>query len=68
VIPPLPRPANYHNLLQNLHAGYQFGLAGRLISVALGLSLLVLSVTGFTVYLDMFKRRQKAGKKAVFWR
>ena len=67
-VPQPKRSANFHNLLQDLHAGYRFGLVGRLISVAVGVALLVLSITGLTVYLDMFRRRRKAGKREVFWR
>lgn len=68
VTPPKPRFTNYHNFLQDLHAGYAFGTVGRVISVLLGLSLLVLSVTGFKVYLDLYLRRRKLGKPGPFWK
>ncbi|MFC7049964.1 PepSY-associated TM helix domain-containing protein [Emcibacter nanhaiensis] len=68
ILPPLPKPAGYHLVLQNLHAGYSFDLIGRIISVLLGVSLLLLSGTGFFFYIDMYKKRKKGGKSGLFWK
>ncbi len=65
--PPEPR-FNWHNFLQDLHAGYRFGIVGRIISVLAGLSLIILVITGLNVYLDLFRRRRKAGKRNPFWK
>ena len=39
-----PKKKNYHYVLQDLHAGYFGGVAGRILSTLLGLSLLVLTL------------------------
>ncbi|MDK2770011.1 MAG: PepSY domain-containing protein [Sphingomonas sp.] len=57
-----------HGILQDIHAGYFFGLPGRILSVLLGVGLLVLSFTGLKVYFDLYLRRRKIGKKNPFWR
>jgi hypothetical protein len=33
-----------------------------------GISLMVLSVTGLWVYIEMWRRRRKADKHGFFWR
>jgi hypothetical protein len=39
-----------------------------LIAIALvSIVFFVLTVTGFFVYLDMWKRRRAAGKSGLFW-
>ena len=58
---------DWHYIMQDLHAGYYFGLFGRIISCLLGISLIVLSITGLNVYLDMHSRRKKQGRKGLFW-
>ena len=65
--PPPPKQKNFHYALQDLHAGYFLGLPGRIISTLLGLCVLVLSVTGIQVYLDMLHRRRAAGRAGWFW-
>jgi uncharacterized iron-regulated membrane protein len=59
-----PPPADYHYVLQNLHAGYEFGWTGRIISILCGLALAILCVTGLQIWWDMRKR----GKKGLFWK
>ena len=66
-LPALPGPRGYHEILQDLHAGYRFGLIGRLLSVGCGIALVVLSATGAWVYLDMYRRRRRAGRRRLFW-
>jgi hypothetical protein len=63
-----PPPADFHYTLQDLHAGYFFGWAGRIISLVSGLSILVITFTGFQLWWAMYKRRRAAGKKGFFWR
>lgn len=50
-----------------LHSGKYFGVWGVIIIMIAGLILLVLSITGFIVYLDMYRRRLKQGRKKLFW-
>ena len=56
-----------HYVLQNLHAGYVYGLPGQIVSILCGLTLLGLSATGLWVYVDMFRRRLKLGRRNPFW-
>jgi uncharacterized iron-regulated membrane protein len=65
--PPPPKKKNYHYVLQDLHAGYFLGMPGRILSTLLGLSLLVLSVTGIKLYIDLLRRRRQSGRKGLFW-
>lgn len=58
----------WHGWLQDLHAGYRFGLVGRLISVAMAVALLVLGITGLVIYVELYRRRRRAGRTALFWR
>lgn len=60
-----PPPADFHFVLQDLHAGYFFGWPGRIVSVLCGLSLLVLALTGLQMWWDMRRRRRKP---ALFWK
>ncbi|KHS43851.1 PepSY-associated TM helix domain-containing protein [Novosphingobium subterraneum] len=60
-----PRPADFHIVLQDLHAGYTFGWAGRIVSLLCGIALVVLSVTGFQIWWDLRKRRKN---REFFWK
>lgn len=59
-----PQPADFHYILQDLHAGYFFGWTGRVISILTGLALIILSVTGLKLWWDMRRR----GKKGLYWK
>ncbi len=52
-----------------LHSGELLGDAGRGMGVFAGLSLLFLTVSGFWIYLQMYRRRPKSGPrwKIFFW-
>jgi uncharacterized iron-regulated membrane protein len=56
-----------HFILLRLHRGEMIGPAGTAISIVCGLALLVLAATGLWMYLDMFGRRLRAGKRGLFW-
>jgi len=64
---PVPKRADYHYVLQDLHAGYFAGTAGRIISAFAAISLLVLGVSGLFVYVGMFVRRTRNGQRNLFW-
>ena len=59
-----PPPADFHYILQNLHAGYQFDWLGRIMSIVCGLTLAALSVTGLQVLWSMKRHRGKGW----FWK
>ena len=67
VLPEHRMTPGWHGWLQDLHAGYRFGIVGRLLSAAMAIALLVLSVTGLVVYVDLYRRRWRAGRRALFW-
>ncbi|SFG42421.1 PepSY-associated TM region [Novosphingobium sp. CF614] len=60
-----PPPADFHYILQDLHAGYFFGWPGRILSVLCGISLLVLALTGLQMWWDMRRGRRS---KSLFWK
>ena len=56
-----------HELVKKIHRGDFFGLPGRLMDLFAGLSLIFLSVSGLFMYVDLWRRRKRAGRKAMFW-
>jgi uncharacterized iron-regulated membrane protein len=62
-----PKP-NLHVLMIQLHTGKFFGPLGLIVIGVVSIVFLVLTVTGFLVYLDMWKRRRLAGKASLFWK
>jgi uncharacterized iron-regulated membrane protein len=56
-------PADFHYVLQDLHAGYFFGWTGRILSLISGLAVIVLTVTGLQIWWNMRRR----GKKGIYW-
>jgi uncharacterized iron-regulated membrane protein len=62
-----PKP-NLHVQMIQLHTGKALGGFGLIVMGLVSIIMLVLSVTGFIVYLDMWKRRRSAGKTGVFWK
>lgn len=51
-----------------IHSGKYFGLAGTVVMLLCGLTLLGLCLTGIAVYIDMFNRRRRVGKPKLFWK
>ncbi len=69
LLPPMPpQEKGWHYVLQDIHAGYFAGTVGRVVSALAGLGMLVLSATGLFVYLNLFRRRFRMGRKNPFWR
>jgi uncharacterized iron-regulated membrane protein len=62
-----PKP-NLHTTMIQLHTGKRFGPLGLIIIMLSSIAFLVLTITGFFVYLDMWKRRRGAGKTGLFWK
>ncbi len=60
-------PPNLHVMMIQLHTGRMLGPVGLGIMMLVSLVFLILTITGFMVYLDMWKRRRKAGKAGLFW-
>jgi uncharacterized iron-regulated membrane protein len=62
-----PFGVQIHEAMKHFHSGAMFGLPSRFMSLFAGLSLLFLSVSGLVVYLDLWGRRRKSGRKALVW-
>lgn len=60
-------PRTLRTIFILLHSGKYFGQAGLILIMLAGIALLVLSFTGLWVYLEMWRRRRKAGKRGLFW-
>ncbi len=55
-------------LIRRIHSGAILGEPGTILGILWGLALVILSVTGGWVYLDMYrKRRRNSGKSGLFW-
>lgn len=67
-LPPPPKKTDWHYILQDIHAGYFLGTFGRILSCLLAISLFIISYTGLQIYIDLFKRRKKIGRKGLFWK
>ena len=67
-LPAPPKKLDWHFILQDIHAGYFLGTFGRILSCLLSIGLFMLSYTGLMVYIDLFKRRKKIGRKGFFWK
>lgn len=68
IVPAEPKRRDFHYLLLDIHAGFAAGQVGRIVSLLCGLALLWLTATGASVYLNLFRRRHKAGRKNPFWK
>lgn len=62
-----PKP-NLHVQMIMLHTGKAFGAPGLIIIGLASIIFLILTVTGFLVYLNMWKRRRAASKTGFFWK
>lgn len=56
-----------HEIVKEIHRGDFFGLPGRLMDLLAGLSLIFLCVSGVLMYLDLWRRRRRGGRTALFW-
>jgi uncharacterized iron-regulated membrane protein len=61
-------PRTLRTIFILLHSGKYYGQGGLVLIMLAGISLMVLSVTGLWVYVDMWRRRRKANKRGFFWR
>ncbi len=56
-----------HEIMKQIHRGDAFGVPGRFMSLFAGLSLIFLSISGAVMYIDLWRRRRRGGKAALFW-
>ena len=57
-----------HQIAKSVHRGDYFGLTGRVTSTLAGLAMIYMSISGIVMYVQMWRKRRKAGKKAFFWK
>jgi uncharacterized iron-regulated membrane protein len=63
-----PFGVQVHENVKHIHSGEMFGLSGQFMSLFAGLSLLFLSISGVTVYIEMWLHRRAAGRGGFFWK
>ena len=63
----LPLGWQVHQWAKFIHRGEAFGLSGRMMSLLSGFAMIYLSISGIVMYWELWNRRRKAGKTAVFW-
>ncbi len=61
-------PTSLHGLMIQLHTGRTLGAFGLIVIAICSLVFLVLTITGFIVYLQMWQRRRGLGKAGMFWK
>ena len=61
-------PRSAHDVMKGFHRGDVVGQVGAWISLLVALSLIVLVVSGLTLYFKMLVARQKTGRNLWFWR
>jgi uncharacterized iron-regulated membrane protein len=70
-LPRGPDPAHglhqFRAFMDHLHDGELLGYWGRIVSLALGLALLLFSVSGIWMYWTMYSARRRNGMGKVFW-
>jgi uncharacterized iron-regulated membrane protein len=62
-----PLGTQVHEDVKHFHSGDMFGLPTRFMNLLAGLALIYLSVSGVIMYVDMWRKRAKAGRKALIW-
>jgi uncharacterized iron-regulated membrane protein len=62
-----PFGTQVHENIKHFHSGDMFGLPSRLMNLLAGFSLMFLSVSGLTMYFDMWRKRRKTGRTGLFW-
>jgi uncharacterized iron-regulated membrane protein len=55
-------------IAKQIHRGDFIGLSGRWLDLLAGLSLLYLSLSGAIMYFELWSRRRRTGRPALFWR
>jgi hypothetical protein len=56
-----------HQLAKQIHRGSYFGFSGRWMDLVGGLTIIYLSISGAVMYVDMWNRRRRSGRRALLW-
>lgn len=65
---PFPLGTDVHEWVKHFHSGELFGLPARMLNLLAGLSLVFLSASGLWIYVDLWRKRAKSGRKELFWK
>ncbi|MFT4075763.1 MAG: PepSY-associated TM helix domain-containing protein [Asticcacaulis sp.] len=57
----------WHQRMKQLHRGDYFGLPGRWLDTIGALAMVYLTLSGLVMYVQLWQRRQKQGRKALIW-
>lgn len=57
-----------HQIAKKVHRGDFIGLSGRWMDLFGALSLLYLTISGGVMYVELWRRRRKAGRAGVIWK
>lgn len=61
--------ADWHQILKRMHRGDIVGhFAGRYVDITVGIALLYLVTSGIVLYVQMLRRRTRAGQFGLFWK
>jgi uncharacterized iron-regulated membrane protein len=56
-----------HQVAKSVHRGDFLGLSGRLMDLFSGLAMIYLSISGFAMYYELWRKRRHAGRSGVVW-
>jgi uncharacterized iron-regulated membrane protein len=62
------RKPDLRHVIIDLHSGEYFGPLGKVLSAVMGVALLFFAVSGMWMYVDMFRKRTRIGRKGLFWK
>nr|WP_260929379.1 PepSY domain-containing protein [Novosphingobium sp. 9] len=63
-----PFGTDVHEWMKHFHSGELLGLPARMLDLLAGISLVFLSASGLWMYIDLWRKRARSGRKALFWR
>jgi hypothetical protein len=64
---PMPFQWGAHETWKRMHRGDFFGLTGRWMDLLTGLTILFLTISGITMYLQLHRARGRVGRRGLFW-
>jgi uncharacterized iron-regulated membrane protein len=56
-----------HQVAKQVHRGSYIGLSGRWMDLCGGLAMIYLSLSGVVMYVEMWNRRRRSGRRALLW-
>ena len=62
-----PFGTDVHEWVKHFHSGELFGLPARMLDLLAGLSLVFLSGSGLWMYIEMWRKRARSGRRKLFW-